>query len=324
MNTPGSPPQHPPVSFQFNPKTFHGDLALLELAVPLAPSPTVSPVCLPSGPAEPSPGTACYIVGWGSLYEGRCHPDTHGGLWSIPLVTSPVPSADAPSQGRGMQKRGRCLGMGDPVTGVLLGRGSGSRCGDGGAGAPAQPGDMPGCPGQGPAHQCHVLCRVLVRGDRLLPGNAQGWGAARPKTQKSLVARVGMHHGWGPTSDQHIGISPQGDSGGPLACQDPSSHRFILYGITSWGDGCGERGKPGVYTRVAAFTDWLSLQMDRECHWLHWEGGDRGGHGCLGCCRDTLPREELSTSWQPWCPRSHPWQPGTELLRPAGVGPAAP
>uniref|UniRef100_A0A8C5U736 Peptidase S1 domain-containing protein n=1 Tax=Malurus cyaneus samueli TaxID=2593467 RepID=A0A8C5U736_9PASS len=42
----------------------------------------------------------------------------------------------------------------------------------------------------------------------------------------------------------------QGDSGGPLACQDPTSHHFVLYGITSWGDGCGERGKPGVYTRV--------------------------------------------------------------------------
>lgn len=73
LHAPGSPPRSPLFSFQFNPKTFHGDLALLELAVPLAPSATVSPVCLPSGPTEPTPGTPCYIAGWGSLYEGRCH-----------------------------------------------------------------------------------------------------------------------------------------------------------------------------------------------------------------------------------------------------------
>lgn len=30
-----------------------------------------------------------------------------------------------------------------------------------------------------------------------------------------------------------------------------------LYGIISWGDGCG-RGKPGVYTRVANYVDWIS------------------------------------------------------------------
>ncbi|XP_074690672.1 serine protease 56 [Strix aluco] len=155
---------------KFNPKTFHGDLALLELAVPLAPSPTVSPVCLPSGHAEPSPGTTCYIAGWGSLYEEG-------------------PMADVVMEARvPLLSQETCRG---------------------------------------------ALGRDLLTNAMFCAGYLSG------------------------------GIdSCQGDSGGPLACQDPSSHRFVLYGITSWGDGCGEQGKPGVYTRVTAFVDWLSLQMD--------------------------------------------------------------
>ncbi|NWW29079.1 PRS56 protease, partial [Falcunculus frontatus] len=155
---------------KFNPKTFHGDLALLELAVPLAPSLTVSPVCLPSGPTEPSPGTACYIAGWGSLYEEG-------------------PAADVVMEA-----------------------------------------------------QVPLLSQETCR------------GALGKDLLTSAMFCAGYLSG---------GIdSCQGDSGGPLACQDPASHNFVLYGITSWGDGCGERGKPGVYTRVTAFTDWLSLQMD--------------------------------------------------------------
>ncbi|NXY80438.1 PRS56 protease, partial [Glareola pratincola] len=155
---------------KFNPKTFHGDLALLELAAPLAPSPTISPVCLPNSPAEPSPGTACYIAGWGSLYE------------------------------------------------------------------------------EGPAAEVVMEARVPLLSQETCRG------ALGRDLLTSAMFCAGYLSG---------GIdSCQGDSGGPLACQDPSSHHFVLYGITSWGDGCGERGKPGVYTRVAAFVDWLSLQMD--------------------------------------------------------------
>ncbi|KAM9836423.1 hepatocyte growth factor activator [Aulostomus maculatus] len=54
----------------------------------------------------------------------------------------------------------------------------------------------------------------------------------------------------------------QGDSGGPLACA--RNDVSFLYGIISWGEGCGRTGKPGVYTKVVNYIDWIDSVIRRK------------------------------------------------------------
>ncbi|XP_030056813.1 ovochymase-2 isoform X2 [Microcaecilia unicolor] len=51
-----------------------------------------------------------------------------------------------------------------------------------------------------------------------------------------------------------------GDSGGPLVCQEDSG-LYVVFGITSWGFGCGMNNHPGVYTNVPAFIDWIGQNI---------------------------------------------------------------
>ena len=42
---------------------------------------------------------------------------------------------------------------------------------------------------------------------------------------------------------------------GPLAVLEQG--RYVLVGITSWGEGCGFPGYPGIFSRVTSVVPWI-------------------------------------------------------------------
>ncbi|XP_064096496.1 proclotting enzyme-like, partial [Macrobrachium nipponense] len=105
-------------------------------------------------------------------------------------------------------------------------------------------------------------------------GHIYGWGIMNKQDTFSEVLRETTVPIWGPgcvgVTFSDVAITPQmlcagypeggkdtcgGDSGGPLTVEEDGRH--VLVGITSFGQGCGKKGYPGVYTRVTALLDWI-------------------------------------------------------------------
>ncbi|XP_008579100.1 PREDICTED: transmembrane protease serine 11G-like, partial [Galeopterus variegatus] len=133
------------------------------------------------------------------------------------------------------------------------------------------------------SHDVHRVCLPDATFE-VLPGSnvfVTGWGALKangplPNTLRQVEVKtisndicneVNVYGGAVSTGMICAGFltgkldACEGDSGGPLVISR-GRNIWYLIGIVSWGIGCGKENKPGLYTKVTYYRDWIKSKTN--------------------------------------------------------------